>query len=135
VSTSINPSNLGVSGQVDMYVDFFCPGMNHGRGVGAGGASSSDPTFTRALPLSFSPSIDSQPFRYQASPTLEAPWGNVRCFYSIAIRSDTNLDQPNYDYLYTVSPTGTTYNTPTSPYRNLSIRMRQRIIRSRGFLW
>jgi YD repeat-containing protein len=48
--------------------------------AGAIQTGGTDPTFTRWLPLSFSPSISSHPFR-QSSRALPAPWGNIDCFY------------------------------------------------------
>jgi len=61
------------------------------RGSGDFPAGSHDPSFTRWLPLQFSPRVTSQPFRTRAG-ALPLPWGNVNCAYSLAIRRDPNRD-------------------------------------------
>jgi hypothetical protein len=71
--------------------------------------TSSDPTFTRWLPLSFSPTINSQVFR-TTSGALPQPWGNLNCLYTINLRPETsNRDVYGGSVLYL--PT-----TATSPY-------------------
>ncbi len=52
-----------------------------------------DPSFTRWLPLSFTPTLNSQPVRYAPGP-LSAPWGNVNCPYSISLHADAHPDLP-----------------------------------------
>ena len=67
-------------------------GQHNGQdGTGLDGNSNTtatDPTFTRWLPLAFSPSISSQPFQ-NAAGYLPRPWGNINCAYSMGIYVDT----------------------------------------------
>lgn len=63
----------------------------HPRPMGGSQHGKGDPSFTRWLPLSFSPQVSSQPFRTRLGP-LPPPWGNLHCTYSIALREDLNLD-------------------------------------------
>jgi hypothetical protein len=53
-----------------------------------------DPTYTRGLPLAFSPQMMSQPFRYLPG-ALPVPWGNINCMYSMALRQEPST--PNRD--------------------------------------
>ncbi|MCW3098461.1 MAG: repeat-associated core domain protein [Chthonomonadaceae bacterium] len=106
-------------------MDFCVAGFDLGRfgsklnGVSGGHTDKSeDPSFTRWLPLAFSPTISSQPFRTQPG-ALPAPWGNVACAYSIAMCREANPANPDLDgqtELYI--PTGSygNYNAPTTPY-------------------
>ncbi len=88
-------------------VDACVPGFQLPRHPGSGGgsgpggdmsgnntAAAPDPSFTRWLPLSFSPQINTQPFRTQAG-ALRPPWGNVNCYYSMSFQQEPAL--PNYD--------------------------------------
>jgi hypothetical protein len=71
-----------------------------GRTVGDNAAGKVDPSFTRWLPLAFSPEVHTQQFRTATNPPsafgpLPGPWGNAFCTYSIALRADINPDVPN----------------------------------------
>ncbi|MCW3052530.1 MAG: hypothetical protein JWN14_1700 [Chthonomonadales bacterium] len=126
--TMVNNWILGfyhIEGVATTFMDFCVVGFDTARfgsqlnGVSGGhNDGSEDPSFTRWLPLAFSPSISSQPFRNHAG-ALPAPWGNVNCAYSIAMNREAtpaNLDLDGQTQLYI--PTGTygNYNAPTLPY-------------------
>jgi len=109
-----------------MKLDCCVPGFNIGRFGGRLRAVSgthvnraTDPSFTRWLPLSFSPMVDSAPFRFQAG-ALPPPWGNIHCFYSIALNKEPTTPNPDLDgllLLYQPSPGADgTYNSPGPPY-------------------
>ena len=79
----------------------------------------SDPTFTRWLPLSFSPTANSQVFRNHSG-ALPAPWGNLNCAYSIALRPESatpNLDLSGVSLFS--APSGNTFKTLTMPNQQL----------------
>ena len=79
-------------------------------------ANIGDPTFTRWLPLTYSPVVSSQPVRNMAG-SLPAPWGNVSCLYSINLHRENNVDV-NGGFLRYLIPSGvpakTISNTVTS---------------------
>ena len=80
---------------VDFSVNGAVPsraGGQYGAQGGQAGAAGSDPSFTRWLPLTFSPVVSSQPFR-RFEGALPGPWGNLACAYSIALRHEENHDQ------------------------------------------
>jgi len=93
----------GIQGTATTLMDFCVAGFDlarfgsHLNGVSGGHTDGSeDPSFTRWLPLAFSPSISSQPFRNHAG-ALPAPWGNVNCTYSIAMRREANPANPDLE--------------------------------------
>ncbi len=75
-------------------------------------AAASDPTFTRWLPLSFSPVVQSQQFRFQVG-ALPAPWGNLQCAYSISLKQEPN--PPNYDLPASALLFAPTWGNPPGP--------------------
>ena len=107
--TDPNPSqgggSIAVNGSIGASVSIYVslsgqvPGRFHLPAVtGAQTTTHTDPTFTRWLPLSFSPSLDSQPFAEEGN-FLAAPWGNIHCAYSLAVnqvRTPTS-DPLNFD--------------------------------------
>ncbi len=52
----------------------------------------SDPSYTRWLPLAFSPQVSSQPFRTANSANLPQPWGNMTCIYGIHAEQEVHQD-------------------------------------------
>lgn len=105
---------------------------NHGGGINRGvhhqggplnfsgnsSAEESDPTFTRWLPLSFSPLVQSQQFRFQAG-TLPAPWGNLQSTYAINLKQEPT--PPNYDLPGNAQLFAPTLgNPPGPPYRSVA---------------
>ena len=115
-STPANGNLHQSNGDTSLQVDFcvagfnlsrFGPGMSGGGGqtgnsgtpanpglAGGHHSGGSDPTFTRWLPLAFSPQISSQPFRTQSG-ALPTPWGNINCMYSMSLKQEP--DSPNLD--------------------------------------
>ena len=126
----INPSvaQYSIRGTASVLMDFCVAGFDLGRfgshmdGVSGGHTEeSTDPSFTRWLPLAFSPTISSQPFRKQAG-ALPAPWGNIACAYSIAMRREPNPPNPDLDgqsEIYVPSGVYGNFNAPTAPYSPL----------------
>jgi YD repeat-containing protein len=98
-------------------------GLDMGRhNGGAGGVAtdgskthtSSDPTYTRWLPLAFVPHVNTQPFRTDASTALMAPWGNMACAYSIAVRRESQPDRNGAGNYYLPPHLGSTIVAKTS---------------------
>ncbi|HLK56468.1 MAG TPA: hypothetical protein VKU00_07885, partial [Chthonomonadaceae bacterium] len=95
--------------QVDLGVDFCVAGFDTGRfgprhrgRNGGSGDGATDPTYTRWIPLSFSPQVSSQPFRFQPG-ALPPPWGNIYGVYGMTLRqepSTPNLDLDGLAQLY-----------------------------------
>ncbi len=89
-------ASLSASGRISAFVagkDMSRNNGAYGTGIdGNGKAASSDPTFTRWLPLAFSPSISSQPFRNELA-HLPVPWGNINCMYSPGIHVEYSPDE------------------------------------------
>jgi YD repeat-containing protein len=130
----IPPVPLSREGDAEAYanlwVDYFVEGVTAGRVAPMGGGQQSaatDPSFTRWLPLSFSPVMSSQPYRFQSG-ALPAPWGNMYCYYSMILREEANPDLPNFDAFglalrYLVQPVVSIldqhpdYNNPQGPYQ------------------
>ncbi len=121
-----NNGNASSTFEGDAYVDFCVQGFSmsrfasHANGVGRiidghTDIHAFDPTFTRWLPLAFSPAMNSQAFRLQSG-ALPAPWGNVNCMYSTQVAvepANPNLDL-NGTGLVLLSPgfSGTTAGVP-----------------------
>ena len=79
---------------IEWWVDFAIEGVNLNRfnrpdnSMGGGNSGHGhDPTFTRWLPLAFSPYISGQPIHY-APGDLPTPWGNMTCMYSLALQQE-----------------------------------------------
>ncbi|HLJ57177.1 MAG TPA: hypothetical protein VKT77_19220, partial [Chthonomonadaceae bacterium] len=95
---TMTPLHYGAD-YTDYRIDVAIPGYVTVRGVkdrdsGNNPVMTPDPSFTRWLPLSFSPQLNTQPIRFQPG-ALPAPWGNVSCFYSMSIQQEPT--PPNYD--------------------------------------
>lgn len=86
-----------VSGQASVDVEFELTGLDGLRDKwlkAVSGASSwltSDPSYTRWLPLAFSPTVSSMPFR-GIDGNLPLVWGNIHCAYSVGIYREKNPD-------------------------------------------
>ena len=121
-------SNTLLSATAESYnkIDFCVSGFNTGRFgsslksmSGGNNQGGTDPTYTRWLPLAFSPQMSSYPFRYQAG-ALPGPWGNINCMYSLSVRQELLL--PNLDLngsMLDILPgpgADGTYNNPGPPY-------------------
>ena len=84
--------------------------------------SSTDPTYTRWLPLAFAPILNSQPFRVQSG-ALPRPWGNADCMYSLTLRQEPdpgNNDLFGQSLSYRPTPgSGGTFNGALGPFTTL----------------
>jgi len=121
-------AQYNVRGSTAVLMDFCVAGFDLGRfGSKLNGTSgghteqSQDPSFTRWLPLAFSPTISSQPFRNQPG-ALPAPWGNIACAYSISMQREPNPPNQDLDGQSQIFvPTGPygNFNAPAAPYTPL----------------
>ncbi|WP_395145885.1 hypothetical protein [Armatimonas sp.] len=80
-------------GRAVMRIGFQIEGKDNGKGIANYTGKASDPSYTRWVPLAFSPNLNSQPFRTQQG-ALPKPWGNIDCLYSIRQRQENNADNP-----------------------------------------
>lgn len=83
----------------------------------------SDPSYTRWLPLAFSPVVTTQPFRVRPG-ALPAPWGNVACMYAIQVVAE-DLTPPSRAPTTTSRLRGPVTDRPPRPTVS-SIRRRHR---------
>ncbi len=92
-----NPSPASGGSILRYTVDFCVDGVDlsrYGPMSGHHERAVQDPSYTRWLPLSFSPKLNSQPFRILPG-ALTAPWGNINCFYSAKLTREPS--DPNFD--------------------------------------